>query len=146
MGGATPFRYSAAVRFRPPLARFAFLAAAVGFASCGRPEALVVLAGPEAVESFEVREAGGQVLWRIEAEPAVVVERIVYGTVPAGFEQRVPADGSPRPFVSGEPLETETVTALRTFLHTGHAEGPSTWEITDSRMLLRAFPRPGAAT
>ncbi len=134
------------MRFRPPLARFAFLAAALAVVGCDRPDSLVLLAGPEAVESFEVREADGPVLWRIEAEPAVVVERIVYGTVPAGFAQRVPADGPPRPLVPGERLETETVTALRTFLHAGRAEGPSTWEITDSRMLLRAFPRPGAAS
>lgn len=126
--------------------RVALIAAALGLAGCGGPESLVLLAGPEAVESFEVREPDGRVLWRIEAASAVVVRRIAYGAVPAGFRQVHPASGlAPRPFVEAEPLATETVTALRTFLHTGRADGPSSWEITDSRMLLRAFPRPGAA-
>lgn len=87
---------------------------------------LLTVAKPAEVESFQVSDGTGALLWRIEAIGAASsLDRIHYGEVPSGYRQVAPAsDLRPRPFASGESLQTETITSLRTFVHTGRAIGP----------------------
>jgi hypothetical protein len=74
------------------------------------------------VELFEVRDAAGEVLWRIEAVEPKLLSSVHYGEVPVGYRQTVPAEGRPpRPFVEGEGLETYTVTDRSIFSHQGQA-------------------------
>lgn len=119
-------------------ALLALLALAAG---CSAPAPLLVVSGPTEFESVEVRDAADAVLWRIDADRPVDLERITYGVVPAGFRQSYPAGGAaPRAFLTGEPIHTETTTTLRVFVHTGYADGPSTFRIAHTAMRLRAAP------
>lgn len=92
----------------------------------GEPAArspLVAIAGPEAFESFELKD-GDRVLWRVVADEPTPLDEIVYGDVPAGFRQETPPDAaSPRALREGELLRLESVTPRRIFLHEGFVAG-----------------------
>ena len=86
-------------------------------------EPLVMFSGPEGFTSFEVRDADQEILWSLVAAEAVPLSELVYGEVPAGFEQRVPVDDrQPRMLITGEPLTLESVTARRSFVHQGFVD------------------------
>ncbi len=135
------------MRLRDPLA--IFLLAVVG-TGCGEVEPLeddpfLVIAGPNEVLRFEVRDSRDSLLWAIEAPAAIHVSRLDYGAVPAGFWQTVPADGTPPPALpAGERLKTVTVTPSRVFTHRGFAVGSAAWEINSNSMEL--IHPPGGAS
>lgn len=77
------------------------------------------------VERFEVQDQSGSPIWIIEASPGQPVSVILYGVVPQGFKQFVPANGqSPRPLVSDERLTTVTLSQESLFVHHGIAIAP----------------------
>jgi hypothetical protein len=77
------------------------------------------------VESFEVRDAKGQALWKFSAVRPRKLSTIRYGEVPQGYVQAFPPPGTrPRDFVLKEDLSTLTVTPDRTYMHEGNAMGP----------------------
>ncbi len=90
---------------------------------CGS-ENLLTMAQGSKVESFEVRDLSGGVLWHIEAPTPHSVRSLRLGVIPSGFVQTVPEHGSPRDFTPGETLVTYTVAKERTLLHKGQATGP----------------------
>jgi hypothetical protein len=99
--------------------------------------ALLVISGPEDLESFAIAKEDGEVLWSIAASEPRTLSRIEYGSVPTGFHQLVPAGNEPpRSLIVGEWLECETVTRDGVFLHQGLATGPETFEPVTSTMSL----------
>ncbi len=88
--------------------------------------------------SFEILDAEGAILWRVESSEPRQVSMLVYGRVPPGFAQSVPRDeGRPRPFRIGEDITTVSVTLRREFRHQAWASGPDTLRILSSAMSLR---------
>lgn len=79
--------------------------------------------GSKGVESFQIGSGRREVLWRIEAPPGQVLERLQYGEVPEGFRQTVPEAGRPRPLSKGESLVTQILTPERYYQHFGRAVG-----------------------
>lgn len=123
-------------------------------AGCGgddAPEPFLVVSGPRAVARIELRDADRAVVWSLVAEPAAPLAELVYGTVPDGFTQQLPAAGSPpRPLVAGEPLTLEWTTPLRVIVHRGYADSGNRFVIGDWETGLRAdgaggSPAPGGA-
>lgn len=97
----------------------------------------LALAGPKDVMRMEVVDEEGETIWALQAQSPQSVDAIVYGVVPVGFSQIVPADGSlPRPLVPGELLVAETVTSMRRFAHTGVARDGNGMEILNYTMEL----------
>ena len=91
---------------------------------CGG-ENLLTIARPATVESFEVKDARGESLWKLNAVVPQKLSSIRYGEVPPNYVQTVPAGGvPPRDFVVKEQLSTMTITPERTFMHEGNAMGP----------------------
>lgn len=94
------------------------------------PDPLVVISGPEAFESMQLVDERERVIWRLVASPPGPVNELVYGEVPAGFDQEIPADGGPpRPLTIGEPMRIESVTPRRLFRHEG-------WVVAGPRLSL----------
>lgn len=88
---------------------------------CGG-ENLNTLTRPEAIESFEISDSHGQILWKITTTTPTSVKFLRYGEVPAGFQQVVPSGSAqPRPFVKGETLHERTLTRDWFFNHEGIA-------------------------
>jgi hypothetical protein len=107
------------------LAAVAIFAGAL-LSGCRNDRNLLTISTPARVISFQVTDAEGNALWRIESGQARELSQIRYGEIPVGFEQRVPSAGSaPRPFRTGERLLIETVGDSRTFRHDGLATGPA---------------------
>ncbi len=107
----------------------------------GATDPLVVISGPKAFHSFELKDAAEQVLWRLVADPPAPVSALVYGAVPAGFRQETPAgDGRPRQLMMGELLRLESVTPLRVFQHEGWVESGPRLSIEHWQMRLRHPP------
>jgi len=80
---------------------------------------------PVTVESFEVRDAKGQTLWKFVAVTPAKLSKIRYGDVPSNSTQTFPAPGvRPRDFVKNEDLSTVILTARREYVHEGMAMGP----------------------
>jgi hypothetical protein len=87
-------------------------------------ENLLTIATPASVESFEVRDAKGQTLWKLAAVVPAKLSTIRYGEVPPSYAQVFPTAGvRPRDFVVNEQLSTLTITPERTFAHDGNATG-----------------------
>jgi hypothetical protein len=129
---------------------FALLAAAPLFASCDSKssESFLLIAGPFEVRSFEVLDAKGETIWRLEAEPPRPVPRLLWTRVPAGFAQSVPVPSQPpRDLITGEALQVETRTPSRVFTHTGIAKSRRTFHITASSMrkISKTAPLPSAS-
>jgi hypothetical protein len=92
--------------------------------SC-RGENLLTIATPATVESFEVKDARGETLWKLAAVAPQKLSTIRYGEVPRSYVQSFPTPGvRPRDFVVNEQLSTVTITPERTFVHDGNAIGP----------------------
>ena len=88
---------------------------------CGG-ENLNTMTRPEPIESFEISDSKGQILWKITTPTPRPVKFLRYGEVPAGFQQIIPAgSGRPRPFVKGETLHKNTMTKDWYFHHDGVA-------------------------
>ena len=121
--------------------RALFIAAVVlvSGAGCADPENyFLVLAGPVDVTSFEARDEAGDVVWRIESPVGIELKAIVYGVVPQGFSQSVPAAAlPPRKLVYGEPLTLTTVTGKRFFVHRGWAVGEAGFDLGTWEAVLR---------
>jgi hypothetical protein len=105
--------------------RLVRLVAAVALASgCNDTTNILTIAVPADVLSFEIAEANGTVLWRIESASPRSLERLRYGQVPPGFRQVLPTPpAAPRLLKNGEELVTVTVEPSRTFTHHGNAVG-----------------------
>ena len=104
---------------------------------------LVMMAGPDAFQRFELRDANGQAVWSLAADPPVPLQQLFYGEVPAGFRQEVPPGGvNPRPLILGEPLSLESVTARRVFHHEGFVASGQRLSIDFWEMKLRDPPAP----
>lgn len=109
-----------------------------GLTACAQPEPLLIISGPRDFVSFEIQDAEGAVLWRIESIEPQQVSTLVYGDVPEGFSQAVPQDSDPpRPFRIGEDIETVSVTLRREFRHQARARGPGTLSFLSGVMTLR---------
>ena len=99
----------------------------------------LTIARPAVVESFEIKDVSGKVLWRISTTKPEPLRRLEYGRVPSGYVQETPVDGlSPRALRSGELLNAKTVTPERIFEHQGEAVGTDGflgggWESTPRR-------------
>lgn len=86
---------------------------------------LYTIDGPVTVESFEVRDAKGQTLWKFVAVTPTKLSTIRYGDVPPNYTQTFPASGvRPRDFVRHEDLSTVMLTPDREHRHEGMAMGP----------------------
>lgn len=126
-----------------PHARAAILATLAtvlvgGVAGCAKPKPLFEISGPRDFLSFEILDAEGAVLWRVESGEPRQVSTLVYGRVPSGFTQSVPQDDRPpRPFRIGEDITTVSLTLRREFRHQAWANGPETVNIRSSAMTLR---------
>jgi hypothetical protein len=108
----------------------------------GDVDALVVISGPKAFHSFELRDDAERVLWRLVADPPAPVSELVYGDVPAGFRQESPGGGGrPRQLIVGELLRLESVTPLRVFQHEGWVESGPRLSIEHWQMELRHPPQ-----
>lgn len=90
---------------------------------CGTEE-LLTIAPRSRVESFEIRDSTGTVIWHIETTAPKPIESLRLGRVPPGFVQSIPSKGGPREFLTGEHLIAYTVAQDHTFLHKGTATGP----------------------
>lgn len=86
---------------------------------------LLTMSAPANVSEFRVFDSKGSVLWEVRASPPVPLSAIRYAVSPSGSLQTVPAEGKPRPLVSGEQILTETLTDSRYMVHRGHATGPA---------------------
>ena len=108
--------------------------------SCARGaerDPFLVLAGPKDVVRIGVQDEAGDTVWALEAKPPRSVDAILYGVVPDGFTQLLPAEGSlPRVLVPGELLTAETLTSKRLFVHTGIAKSSTAMEILNYSMEL----------
>ena len=102
---------------------------------------LVVISGPKAFHSFELRDGQDRVLWRLTADEPAPVSELVYGQVPAGFRQEAPAAGAPRALMLGELLRLESVTPLRTFHHEGWVDTGQRLAVEHWEMKLRHPPK-----
>lgn len=99
---------------------------------------LFVISGPSGLQSFQIAEEEGEVLWSIAASEPTTLSRIYYGVVPDGFRQVTPPDSEPpRALWPGEWLQTETVGVEGTFYHEGVASGPRSFAAMNSRMVLK---------
>jgi hypothetical protein len=90
----------------------------------------------ERLRSLQVIDAGGRVLWKIEAVKPREICDIAYGQTPSQFAQLTPSAGSPRAFVLHEGLTVERVTidgwvrtdcsavTRRTMICAGYIAGP----------------------
>ncbi len=112
-----------------PLA--AFLASVLAlWSACGNGgepfEPLLVISGPDDFTSFEIRDEGGETIWKLEADEPTRVAALFFGVVPEGFQQTMPSAGPPRPLEPGEDLSMESRIPNRVFLHRGYAESPTT--------------------
>lgn len=86
---------------------------------------LYTIETPAIVESFEVRDAKGQTLWKFVAVTPTKLSRIRYGEVPPNYAQTFPSpDVRPRDFVKNEDLSTVILTPERILTHEGNAMGP----------------------
>jgi hypothetical protein len=104
---------------------------------------LVVIAGPKAFSSFEVRDIDELVIWRVVTDEPAPVEALFYGEMPAGFRQELPADHrKPRPLMVGELLFMESVTPLRIFHHEGYVTDGGRLATEHWEMQLRNPPTP----
>ncbi|MFQ5525713.1 MAG: hypothetical protein ACE5GX_05570 [Thermoanaerobaculia bacterium] len=96
------------------------------FSACRKPSderpPLLVVSGPDDFVSFEVRNANGETIWRLEADDPTPVAAFAYGVVPDGFRRVVPPERQPRPLAPGEDLLMESTTRDRIFLHRGYAD------------------------
>ena len=104
------------------------------FAGCGwlnehfcDDENLLTISQPSTVESFEVRDSKGAVLWRIESAEGREIREIHLGDIPQGFIQTLPSSGHPRRFNEAEELTTFTVARSHTLRHKGVANGPASF-------------------
>jgi len=80
---------------------------------------------PVTVESFEVRDAKVQTLWKFVAVTPTKLSKIRYGEVPPNYTQTFPSSGiRPRDFVKNEDLSTVILTSRREYMHEGNAMGP----------------------
>ena len=121
LGAAEAVRVS---RSSPVLLTLAFALACNFEHQCGG-ENLLTIARPASVESFEVKDARGESLWKLNAVVPQKLFSIRYGEVPPNYVQTVPPGGvRPRDFVVKEQLSTMTITPERTFMHEGNAMGP----------------------
>ena len=115
---------------------------ALALAACSTEEVpdrqpLLVISGPKTIVSFEVHRKGEDLLWRIEAPEGVPLDELVYGHIPAGFEQVVPEDGgAPRPFFFGESLQMVTTSPGRRFVHHGIVGSAGRLDILSSETSL----------
>ena len=101
------------------------------------PYPLLVISGPTDIERLEVALEDGEVLWSIASSEPRTLHRIVYGSVPKGFHQLIPAgDEPPRSLIVGEWLEAEIVSRDGTFYQQGPATSSETFQPTTSRMVL----------
>lgn len=112
------------------------------FGACGSaPDPFLVLSGPKDLVHFEIRDEVGETVWAVRADPSQTLNSIFYGSVPLGFVQVEPSDGTqPRSLVPGEVLTAETRSRTRVFLHRGVAETPSRMLIYDWSMHLLDTP------
>jgi hypothetical protein len=98
---------------------------------------LLVISGPRTIYSFEVREPEGELLWRIESPTGGPLTGLFYGRIPPGFKQVFPLDAAtPRPFLYGESITTETISEDRRFIHYGVADGSRELALLSSEMSL----------
>ena len=95
---------------------------------------LLVISGPDNLTSFEVRTSTGDTIWRLEAEIPTEVPFLVYATVPDGFRQVFPRNGTPRPLRIGEDLVMVSRIPTRVFTHRAFASSESTVTILESEM------------
>lgn len=95
----------------------------LGEMPCGN-ENLLTTSKPSVIESFEVRDDRGAVLWKIHATTPRDVRSISLGEVPEGFVQTIPEAGRPRDFGTDEELVILTVSTTHTLRHKGVATGP----------------------
>ncbi len=57
------------------------------------------------VKTFIVFDSQRQPLWKLSSTSALEVKKVLYGVVPAGFVQEVPAPGDrPRSLIAGEKI------------------------------------------
>jgi hypothetical protein len=134
----------------PRILASALLLAAPLIASCGSksPESFLLIAGPFEIRNFEVLDAKGETIWRLEADPPRPISRLLWSRIPAGFTQSVPRHGQPpRDLITGEKIQVETRTSSRVFTHTGIAKSTRTFDITDSSMwtIPKTAPLPSAS-
>jgi hypothetical protein len=113
-----------------------------GCAGEQRIEPLVVIAGPRAFTSFELRDAEETVLWRLVADPAAPVAELVYGVVPDGFRREIPTRGRPRDLLFGEQLTLESITPLRRFRHEGFVDTHQRLSVDRWAVVLHDPPEP----
>lgn len=101
----------------------AFLHASCVGSECGSSN-LITTESPEETNFFEVRDANGSVIWRVEKIGApVMLQQLRLGEIPKGFRQIFPAGGPPRYFNTGEVLTMHKDTPKRTLRHSGRATG-----------------------
>lgn len=101
-------------------------------------EPFLVISGPRAFTSVELREPDETTIWRLTADPPAPLTALFYGEVPPGFLQELPdASGPPRPLLPGEPLVVVSTTPDREFRHVGYAAGPGRFSIDTWEMRLR---------
>jgi hypothetical protein len=133
--------------FRYLSALFALAVVPLGACAGGEPvpaaDPLVVIVGPKAFLSFELRDEREGVIWRLVADEAAPLSEVFYGEIPAGFRQEVPAGGEPpRPLLFGEWLTLESVTPLRLFRHEGFVVSGQRLSIDRWEMKLHDRPTP----
>lgn len=99
---------------------------------------LLVISGPAGLQSFQLAEEDGAVLWSVAAAKPTTLSRIDYGVVPDGFRQVTPAGNEPpRALIPGEWLRSDLVGVEGTFRHEGVATGPDSFQPLTSQMVLR---------
>ena len=104
------------------------------------PENILTIAKPARVESFQMRDKNGIVLWEVRSDRPRELSAITYGEVPEGYIQTIPGLGErPRTFTAGEVLSTVTTTNDRVFMHDGYASGVSGF----CGGYYQSSPRPG---
>lgn len=99
---------------------------------------LFVISGPTGLQSFQLTEEDGGVLWSVVAAEPTTLSRIDYGLVPDGFRQVTPEGNEPpRALIPGEWLRSEIVGVEGTFHHEGVATGPDSFQPLTSKMVLQ---------
>ena len=102
-----------------------------------------MIAGPEDLTRFELRDSDDVVLWALEAVEPQSPNVLFYGLIPTGFKQQIPESGElPRPLVDGEVLSTTIVTRTLTFEHIGHASGTNSFRAAHGAMKSNGDTRP----
>ena len=100
-----------------------------------RVEPLIMIAGPQGLTQFELRDSDDVVLWALEAVEPQSPDLLYYGLIPLGFEQSLPEGNQlPRPLVDGEVLSTTIVTRSLTFEHIGRAYGTNSFRAAHGAM------------